>query len=110
MSLIQCPYCQSTHVRQTDSSHANANYFEQLQRCISPTQMALFGMQFAKKAGFPPFTGAAIGVVMGGVLVIVSQYCYEKYYSNAESISVWIANKRLHGCRNRISNFTRLHL
>ncbi len=26
------------------------------------------------------------------------------------SISVWIANKRLHGCRNRISDFTRLHL
>ncbi|UIP95258.1 hypothetical protein [Acinetobacter johnsonii] len=84
MSLIQCPYCQSTHVRQTDSSHANANYFEQLQRCISPTQMALFGMRLAKKAGFPPFTGAAIGVVVGGVLIIVSQYCYEKYYSNAE--------------------------
>ncbi|ELW86788.1 hypothetical protein ACINWCA92_1367 [Acinetobacter baumannii WC-A-92] len=41
-------------------------------------------MQLAKKAGFPPFTGAAIGVVVGGVLVIVSQYCYEKYYSNAE--------------------------
>jgi hypothetical protein len=37
-----------------------------------------------QKAGFPPFTGAAIGVVVGGVLVIVSQYCYEKYYSNAE--------------------------
>ena len=84
MSFIQCPYCQSTHVRQTDSGNAHANYFEQLQRCISPTQMALFGMQLAKKAGVPPFTGAAIGVVVGGVLVIVSQYCYEKYYSNPE--------------------------
>jgi hypothetical protein len=41
-------------VRQTDSGNAHANYFEQLQRCISPTQMALFGMQLAKKAGFPP--------------------------------------------------------
>jgi hypothetical protein len=48
MSFIQCPYCQSTHVRQTDSGNANANYFEQLQRCISPTQMAMFGMQVAK--------------------------------------------------------------
>ena len=84
MSFIRCPYCQSTQVRLTDSGNAHANYFEQLQRCISPTQMALFGMQLAKKAGFPPFTGAAIGVVVGGVLVIVSQYCYEKYYSNAE--------------------------
>ena len=84
MSFIQCPYCQSSHVRQTDSGNANFNYFEQLQRCISPTQMALFGMQIAKKAGFPPFAGAAIGVVVGGVLVIVSQYCYEKYYHNAE--------------------------
>ena len=84
MSFIQCPYCQSTHVRQTDSGNAHANYFEQLQRCISPTQMAMFGMQIGKKAGFPPFAGAAIGVVVGGVLVIVSQYCYEKYYHNAE--------------------------
>ncbi len=36
MSFIQCPYCQSSHVRQTDSGNANSNYFEQLQRCISP--------------------------------------------------------------------------
>jgi hypothetical protein len=52
MSFIQCPYCQSTHVRQTDSGNANANYFEQLQRCISPTQMAMFGMQVAKSRRF----------------------------------------------------------
>lgn len=49
MSFIQCPYCQSTHVRPTDSGNTHANYFEQLQRCISPTQMALFGMQLAKR-------------------------------------------------------------
>lgn len=49
MSFIRCPYCQSTRVRQTDSGNAHANYFEQLQRCISPTQMALFGMQLAKR-------------------------------------------------------------
>ena len=47
MSFIRCPYCQSTQVRQTDSGNAHANYFEQLQRCISPTQMAMFGMQVA---------------------------------------------------------------
>jgi DNA-directed RNA polymerase subunit RPC12/RpoP len=84
MSFIRCPYCQSTQVRQTDSGNAHANYFEQLQRCISPTQMAMFGMQLAKKAGLPPFAGAAVGVVVGGVLVVVSQYAFEKYYSNAE--------------------------
>jgi DNA-directed RNA polymerase subunit RPC12/RpoP len=109
MSLIQCPYCQSTHVRQTDSSHANANYFEQLQRCISPTQMALFGMQLAKKQ-IPAFTGAAIGVVVGGVLVVVSQYCYEKYYSNAEQYVCLDCQQSLHGCRNRISDFALVHL
>ena len=49
MSFIRCPYCQSTQVRQTDSGNAHANYFEQLQRCISPTQMAMFGMQVARK-------------------------------------------------------------
>ena len=84
MSFIQCPYCQSSHVRQTDSGNANFNYFEQLQRYISPTQMAMFGMQVAKKAGVSPFIGAAVGVVVGGVLVVVSQYAFEKYYSNAE--------------------------
>ena len=63
MSFIRCPYCQSTQVRQTDSGNAHANYFEQLQRCISPTQMAMFGMQVAKKAGVSPFIGVAIGVV-----------------------------------------------
>ena len=110
MSFIRCPYCQSTQVRQTDSGNAHANYFEQLQRCISPTQMAMFGMQVARKSGFSPLFGAAVGVVVGGVLVVVSQYTFEKYYSNAEQYHVWIANKRLHGCRNRISNFTRLHL
>ena len=84
MSFIQCPYCQSPHVRQTDSGNAHANYFEQLQRCISPTQMAMFGMQVARKSGFSPLFGAAVGVVIGGVLVVVSQYYFEKYYSNAE--------------------------
>lgn len=84
VSLIQCPYCQSSHVKQIDSGNPHANYFEQLQRCISPTQMAMFGMQIAKKSGFSPLAGAAVGVVIGGVLVVVSQYCFEKYYSNAE--------------------------
>lgn len=83
MSLIRCPFCQSVHVQQTDSGNPNFNYFEQLQRCISPTQMAMFGMQVAKKAGVSPFIGAAIGVVIGGVLVVVSQYCFEKYYNDA---------------------------
>jgi hypothetical protein len=40
-------------------------------------------MQVAKKAGVSPFIGAAIGVVIGGVLVVVSQYCFEKYYNDA---------------------------
>ncbi|HAE63762.1 hypothetical protein N5I27_02850 [Acinetobacter johnsonii] len=83
MSLIRCPFCQSVHVQQTDSGNPNFNYFEQLQRCISPTQMAMFGMQVAKKAGVSPFIGAAIGVVIGGVLVVISQYCFEKYYTDA---------------------------
>lgn len=82
MSFIHCPYCQSSHVQQIDSSTVHSNYFEQIQRCISPTQMAMLGMQLAKKSGFPPFAGAAIGVVIGGVLVVVSQFCYEKYYRN----------------------------
>lgn len=82
MSVIQCPYCKSGNVKQAASG--NSNYFEQLQRCISPTQMAMFGMQVARKSGFSPFFGAAIGVVVGGVLVVVSQYYFEKYYSNTE--------------------------
>ena len=109
MSFIRCPYCQSTQVRQTDSGNAHANYFEQLQRCISPTQMAMLGMQVARKSGFSPLFGAAVGVVVG-VLVVVSQYAFENTTAMPSSISVWIANKRLHGCRNRISDFTRLHL
>jgi hypothetical protein len=36
------------------------------------------------KVRLSPLFGAAIGVVVGGVLVVVSQYCFEKYYSNAE--------------------------
>ena len=83
MSLIRCPFCQSVHVQQTDSGNPNFNYFEQLQRCISPAQMAMFGMQVAKKPGVSPFIGVAIGVVSGGVLVVVSQYCFEKYYNDA---------------------------
>ena len=83
MSLIRCPFCQSVHVQQTDSGNPNFNYFEQLQRCISPAQMAVFGMRVAKRAGGSPFIGAAIGVVIGGVLVVVSQYCFEKYYNDA---------------------------
>ena len=88
MSFIRCPYCQSTQVRQTDSGNAHANYFEQLQRCISPTQMAMFGMQVARKSGFSPLFGAAVGVVVGGVLVVVSQYAFEKYYSNVVQVDV----------------------
>jgi DNA-directed RNA polymerase subunit RPC12/RpoP len=82
VSIIQCPYCQSGNVKQTASG--NSNYFEQLQSCISPAQMALLGAKLAKKAGFSPAAGAAVGVVIGGVLVVVSQYYFEKYYSQAD--------------------------
>jgi hypothetical protein len=71
--------------------------------------MAMFGMQVAKSRLSPLF-GAAVGVVVGGVLVVVSQYCFEKYYSNAEQYVCLDCQQRLHGCRNRISDFTRLHL
>ncbi|MFX7659656.1 hypothetical protein ABTJ72_00255 [Acinetobacter baumannii] len=84
MSLIQCPYCKSGNVKQTASGNSNLNYFEQLKHCISPAQMALLGARLAKKAGFSPAAGAAVCVVIGGVLVVVSQYYFEKYYSNAE--------------------------
>lgn len=86
VSVIQCPYCKSGNVRQTASgkSSTNSNYFEQLQRCISPAQMAVMGARLAKKAGFSPAAGAAVGVVIGGVLVVVSQYCFEIYYSQAD--------------------------
>lgn len=86
VSIIQCPYCKSGNVKQTASgkSNTNSNYFEQLQRSISPAQMAVLGAQLAKKAGFSPAAGAAIGVVIGGVLVVVSQYCFETYYSQAD--------------------------
>lgn len=82
MSVIQCPYCKSGNVKQEASG--NSNYFEQLQRCISPAQMALLGARLAKKAGLSPAAGAAVGVVIGGVLVVVSQYCFETYYSQAD--------------------------
>jgi hypothetical protein len=49
-----------------------------------------------QKAGFT-FTGAAIGVVVGGVLVVVSQYCFEKYYSNAEQYVCLDCQQHLHG-------------
>jgi hypothetical protein len=92
MSLIQCPYCQSTHVRQTDSSHANANYFEQLQRCISPTQMALFGMQLAKKAGFR-LLQAQPSVLWWVVYWLLSvSTAMKNITAMPSSISAWIAN------------------
>lgn len=84
VSVIQCPYCKSGNVKQTASGKSNSNYFEQLQNCISPAQMAVLGARFAKKAGFSPAAGAAVGVVIGGVLVVVSQYCFETYYSQAD--------------------------
>ena len=84
MAVIQCPYCKSGNVKQTASGKSNSNYFEQLQRCISPAQMAVLGAKLAKKAGFSPAAGAAVGVVIGGVLVVVSQYCFETYYSQAD--------------------------
>ena len=84
VSVIQCPYCKSGNVKQTASGKSNSNYFEQLQRCISPAQMAVLGAKLAKKAGFSPAAGAAVGVVIGGVLVVVSQYCFETYYSQAD--------------------------
>jgi len=84
VSIIQCPYCKSGNVRQTASGKSNANYFKQLQRNISPAQMAVLGARLAKKVGFSPAAGAAVGVVIGGVLVVVSQFCYEKYYRNED--------------------------
>ncbi len=92
--------------------NANANYFEQLQRCISPTQMAtVSACRLPKRQDSPPLTGAAIGVCGGWCI----GYCQsvlpmKNITAMPSSISVWIANKRLHGCRNRISDFTRLHL
>lgn len=82
VSVIQCPYCKSCNVKQAASG--NSNYFEQIQRCISPSQMAFLVARLAKQAGFSPAAGAAVGVVIGGVLVVVSQYFYETYYSQAD--------------------------
>ncbi|BBT50060.1 hypothetical protein WP8W18E11_25900 [Acinetobacter baumannii] len=84
VSVIQCPYCKSGNVKQTASGKSNSSYFEQLQRSISPAQMAVLGARLAKKVGFSPAAGAAVGVVIGGVLVVVSQYCFETYYSQAD--------------------------
>ena len=83
MSLIHCPYCQSNNVRQVEGN-AYSNYFEQLQSYTSPAQMALFGMRIAKKLGAPPIAGAAVGVVISGVFVVVSQFYFEKYYGNSK--------------------------
>jgi hypothetical protein len=110
MSFIQCPYCQSTHVRQTDSGNANANYFEQLQRCISPTQMAMFGMQVAKSQAFHRSSVQPSGLWWVAYWWWSVSTALKNITAMPSSISVWIANKRLHGCRNRISDFTRLHL
>ncbi len=84
MSLIRCPYCQSTQVRQTDSGNAHANYFEQLQRCISPTQMAMFGMQLAKRQDSPPLQAQPLGLWWVVYWWWSVSTAYEKYYSNAE--------------------------
>lgn len=83
MSLIHCPYCQSTNVRQVDSGNTQSDHFKQIQRAISPAHMAFLGMRIAKKLGAPPIAGAAVGVVIGGVLIVVSQFYFEKYYGNA---------------------------
>ena len=83
MSFIHCPYCQSANIKQTESGHPHEQYFEQLRHFISPAQMALFGIKIAKKTGAPPLAGAVVGVVIGGVLVMVSQYYFERHYGNA---------------------------
>lgn len=83
MSLIDCPYCQSSRVRPVDSYNSQSNFIEQLQRYISLQQMVAFGIHIARKTDSPPFAGVVIGVVVGGVLNVVSQYCFEKFYRNA---------------------------
>ncbi len=61
------------------------------------------------KGRIPAFTGAAIGVVVGGVLVIVSQYCYENITAMPSSMSAWIANNSLHGRGNHFSAIALVH-
>lgn len=84
MSLIHCPYCQSTNIKQGESKQSDQNYFEQLRNQISTVQMASLGRKIAKKVGLSPKTGAVIGVVVGGILITVSQFYYEKYYSQIQ--------------------------
>ena len=83
MSCIHCPYCQSANVKQAESGSTHSHYFEQLVCSISPAQMALLGIKIAKKTGAPPLAGAVVGVVIGGVLVMVSQYYFERHYGTA---------------------------
>ncbi|OTG93886.1 hypothetical protein [Acinetobacter sp. ANC 3832] len=83
MNFIKCPYCHSEHVTKLDIDTDSFKSFEKLFESISPSAMAALGIKLAKLFSIPSFVGGFVGVVVGGVLIIVSQHVLHKYYRSA---------------------------
>lgn len=83
MNFTRCPYCHSEQVIQLDIHSNSFKSFDQLFESISPSAMAALGIQLAKRFSIPPLVGGFVGVVVGGVLIIVSQHVLHKYYRSA---------------------------
>lgn len=79
MPLVRCPYCRSEHVSQQVMQTDAFSRFEKLFESISPATLVQLGIKLTKNLSIPPYVGGAIGLVVGGTLIVVSRHLLHKY-------------------------------
>ena len=79
MSVIRCPYCRSEHVSQQEMMTDAFGHFYEIFESMSPANMMRLGIKLAKSLSIPPYVGGAIGLLVGGTLIVVSRHLLHKY-------------------------------
>lgn len=70
--MKQCPFCHSNQISLIDIKSQGAMVTEISTSMVSPATMAALGASLSKSINIPPFLGALVGAIIGGVFMILT--------------------------------------
>ncbi|WP_081400724.1 hypothetical protein [Acinetobacter baylyi] len=84
MRSYHCPYCNSERLILLENTTDYAEYLKKIMEHFSPFNLAILGAKLCKNSPIPPYIGGMVAIVVGGVVVLVSQHYFYKHYSHAQ--------------------------
>lgn len=84
MHSYHCPYCNSERLILLENPTDYAEYLKKIMENFSPFNLAILGAKLCKNSPIPPYIGGMVAIVVGGVVVLVSQHYFYKHYSHAQ--------------------------